>query len=185
MTNVRPYVCTSAISLATKLDRVVTCNGGTPSSRLCDLLIMWSREKMKKTGIYTYFPANIRLDKDVLKTSFVFVCRRRLQDVLIITNMFTLALRLQKTSSRGLGQDQCIRLGHRFSRRLQKVFKMSSRRLQDVLSKRLEDIFKTSSRRFEDAFKTSLRHLQDVFKTSCKDIFKTFSRRIIKLNCSC
>ena len=47
-------------------------------------------------------PANIRLDEDVLKTSFVFVFRRRLQDVLIKTNMFTLPLRLQKTSSRRL-----------------------------------------------------------------------------------
>ena len=43
-------------------------------------------------------PANIDLDEDVLKTSFVFVIRRRLQDVLIKTNMFALALRLQKTS---------------------------------------------------------------------------------------
>ena len=80
---------------------------------------------------------------------------RRLQDVLIKTNMFALALRLQKTSSRRLGQDQYIRLGYTSSRRLQDVFKTSSRRLQDVLQKRLQDIFKTSS------------------------------RRIIKLNCSC
>ena len=87
---------------------------------------------------------------------------RRLQDVLIKTNIFALVIRLQKTSSRRLGQDQYIRLVHTSSRRLQDVFKTSSRRLA----------------------KTSSRHLQDVFKTSCKDIFKTFSRRIIKLNCS-
>ena len=98
---------------------------------------------------------------------------------------------------RRLGQDQYIRLGYTSSRRLQDVFKTSSRhlqdvlprRLQDVLQKRLQDIFKTSSRRLQNVFKTSWktssRHLQDVFKTSCKDIFKTFSRRIIKLNCSC
>ena len=42
--------------------------------------------------------ANIRLDEDVLKTSFVFVFRGRLQDVLIKTNIFALALHLQKTS---------------------------------------------------------------------------------------
>ena len=140
VTNVRPYVCTFAISLATKLDRVVTCDGGTPSSRSCDLLIMWSREKMKKTCIYTYFPVNIRLDKDVLKTSFVFVFRKRLQDVLIKTNMFALALRLQKTSSRRLGQDQCIRLGHTSSRRLQNVFKMSSRHLAKTSSRHLQGV---------------------------------------------
>ena len=28
-----------------------------------------------------HFPANIRLDEDVLKTSFVFIFRRRLEDV--------------------------------------------------------------------------------------------------------
>ena len=31
-------------------------------------------------NIFDAFPANIRLDEDVLKTSFVFVFRRRLQD---------------------------------------------------------------------------------------------------------
>ena len=99
-------------------------------------------------------PANIRLDEDVLKTSFVFVFRRRLQDVLIKTNMFVLALRLQKTSSRRLGQDQYIHLGH-----------TSSRRLQYILPRRLQDIFKTSSRLLA---KMSARHLQGVFKTFCR-----------------
>ena len=53
-------------------------------------------------SLLNHDPANIRLDEDVLKTSFIFVFRRRLQDVLIKTNMFALALRLQKTSSRRL-----------------------------------------------------------------------------------
>ena len=100
------------------------------------------------------FPANIRLDEDFLKTSFVFIFRRRLQDVLIKTNMFSLALRLQKTS-----WSRPIYLSWPY------VFKTSSRRLQDVL-------------------KTSSRCLQDIFKTSYKNIFKTFSRRTIKLICS-
>ena len=52
VTNVRPYICTSAIPMATKLERVVTCDGGTTTSRLCDLLIMWSREKWKKNYIW-------------------------------------------------------------------------------------------------------------------------------------
>ena len=60
-----------------------------------------------------------------------FVFRRRLQDVMIKTNIFVLAIRLQK---------------------------MSSRRLKDVLVKtnlfvlaiRLQDVLKTSSRRFQD-----------------------------------
>ena len=98
--------------------------------------------------VSTSYPENIRLDEDVLKTSFVFVLTK--------TNMFALALSLQNTSSRRLGQDQYICLGHTSSRRLQDVFKMFSRRLQDVLP----------------------RCLQDVFKMSCKNIFKTSSRRL-------
>ena len=77
----------------------------------------------------------------LMKTSFVFVFRRRLQktssrrlqDVLIKTNILVLVIRLQD------------------------VFKTFSRRLQDV--------FKTSSRHLQDVFKTSSGHLQDVFKT--------------------
>ena len=102
---------------------------------------------------------------------------RRLQDVFIKTN--ALLIRLQKTSSRRLHQDQHIRLGHTSSRRLQDVFKTSSRRLQDV--------FKTSSRRLQDVLKTSSRYLQDVFKTyyqvklflvtQFQDVFETYSKR--------
>ena len=78
---------------------------------------------------------------------------RRLEDV------FRLLL-LQKTSStRPLDQHQNIHLGHRSSRRLQNIFKTSSRpRLQGA--RYLEDVFKTSSRRLA---KLSSRHLQDVF----------------------
>ena len=78
------------------------------------------------------FPANTRLDEDFLKTSFVFIFRRRLQDVLIKTNMFSLALRLQKTSSR--------RLAKTFSRRFQDVFKRSSRRLAKISSRCFQDV---------------------------------------------
>ena len=70
------------------------------------------------------FPANTRLDEDVLKTSFVFVFRRRFKDVLIKTNIFALALQLQKTSSR------C----------LEDVFKTSSRRLAKISSRRFQGV---------------------------------------------
>ena len=50
-------------------------------------------------SVYIY-PANIRLDEDVLKTSLVLVFKRRLQDVLIKANIFALLISLQKTSSR-------------------------------------------------------------------------------------
>ena len=119
--------------------------------------------------------------EEVFKMSFVFVFRRRLQDVLIKTNMFALDLHLQKTSSRRLGQDQYIRFGYTSSRRLQYVFKTNSTRLQDVLPRRLQDVFqtflrrlaKTSSRYLQDILKTFSRRLQNVFKTS----WKTSSRR--------
>ena len=84
-----------------------------------------------------YYPANIRLDEDVLKTSFVFVFRRRLQDVLIKTNIFTLLIRLQD------------------------VFKKSWWR--PIYSSWL-CVFKTSSRRFQDVFNTSSRR---IIKLNC------------------
>ena len=105
----------------------------------------------------------------LMKTSWRCLSSSSSEDVLIKTNMFALALRLQKTSSRRL-QDVLVKTN---------IFVLAIR-LQDVLPRCLQDVFKTSSRRLA---KTSSRHLQDVFKMSCKDIFKTFSRRIIRLNC--
>ena len=113
-------------------------------------------------------PANIRLNEDVFKTSFIFVFRRRLQDVLIKTNLLALLIRLQKTSSRRLDQDQYIRLDH-----------TSSRRFQDVLQKLLKGIFKTSSRRFKKVFMTSSRHLQDVLQRCAQDTFKMYHQVIL------
>ena len=71
----------------------------------------------------------------LMKTSFFFVVRRHLEDVLIKTNIFILLIRLQ---------DFLIKTN---------IF---------VLVIRLQDVFKTSSRRLA---KTSSRHLEDVFKT--------------------
>ena len=120
-------------------------------------------------------PANIRFDEDVLKTSFIFIFRRRLQDVFIKTNIhFTHAS----------SEDVLIKTNILVLVILpQDVFKMSSRRLQDVLKAYCQDVFKTSSRHLQDVLKNFY-----VFKTSSiylQDVFKTFSRRIIKLNCSC
>ena len=92
---------------------------------------------MNVTCSWIYFnhnPTNIRLNEDVLKTSFVFLFRRRLQDVLIKTNIFTLVIHLQNRSSR--------RLAKTSSRHLPDVFKTSSRCLQDVLQRYLQDVFK-------------------------------------------
>ena len=107
----------------------------------------------------TYFPANIRLNEDVFR------------------------LRLQKTSSRRLDQDEYVRLSLTSSEDVFKtswsrpiysswlyVFKTSSRRFQDV--------FKTSSRRLA---KTSSRHLQDVLLRRFQEVFKTSSRLLAKM----
>ena len=97
------------------------------------------------------YPANIRLDEDVLKTSFVFVFKRRLDE----NEYILINHSLQKTSWPRPIYSSCPY-----------VYKMFSRRLQDVLPKRLQDIFKTPSRR-----------LRNVFKKSRKYVLKTSSRR--------
>ena len=107
-------------------------------------------------------PANIRLDEDVF---------RRLKDILIKTNMFVLALRLQKTSwSRPIYSSWPF------------VFKTSSRRFEDVFKTSCKNVFKTSSRRLQDVLKTSSRHLQDVSPRHLQDVLKNFfkisSRRL-------
>ena len=92
-------------------------------------------------------PPNIRLDEDVLKTSWRSLSSFYSEDVFIKTNILALVVHLQK---------------------------MFWRRLQDVLIK--TNIF---------VLVICSKHLQNIFKTSCKDVFKTFLKRIIKLNCSC
>ena len=93
---------------------------------------------------------------------------RRLQDVLIKTNIFVLAIRLQYV----------------LRKRFEDIFKTCSRRLQDVLQNRLRDIFKmfckdvfkALSRRVINLnyswsynFKTSSRCIRNVFEKNCSD----------------
>ena len=100
------------------------------------------------------------------ETSHVFVFRRRLQNVLIKTNILVLIMHLQdvfKTFSRCLS-------------------KTSSRHLEDVLQKSLQDIFETSWRRFDDVLNTSsdvsARYLEDVFKASSRRLWKMWSKHL-------
>ena len=91
--------------------------------------------------------------------------RRFLQDVF----KFALLIRLQKTSSRRLDEDQHIRLDHTSSRRLQNVFKTSSRHPQDVLQRCLQDVSKTY-------------YQVKLFLLNCSVlVFKTFPRRTAKM----
>ena len=98
----------------------------------------------------------------VLKTSFVFIFGRRLDQDEYVRFSLTSSEDVFKTSSRRLDQDQYIPLGYTSSRRLQDVFKTSSRRLQDVLPRLLQDVLQKG---LQDIFKTFWRRLQSVFKT--------------------
>ena len=152
--------------LETNKDEILNSVAKTKLPELsCFNFIMKAWEDLEKVTQQTF----------VLKTSFVFVFRRRLQDVLIKTNMFALVLRLQKTSSRRLGQDQYIRLGYTSSRRLQDVFKTSSRRLAKTSSRRLQDVLKMSSRHLQDVFKTYYQ-VKVFLVTQFQDIFETYSK---------
>ena len=132
-----------------------------------------------------------RLPEDVFRLRSKKTSSGRLQNVLIKTNIIVLVIPLQdvfKTSSKRL-QDvfktPCKNVFKTSSRRFQDIFKTTSRRIAKASSRYLQDVFKTFSRSLQDIFKTFWRRLQDVFKMFCKDLFKTFSKRIIKLNCSC
>ena len=111
-------------------------------------------------------PANTRLDEDVLKTSVVFVFRRRLQDV------------FKASWSRR------INLSYSY------VFKMSLKCLQesylDVFKTSCKSVFKTSSRRIQLVFEMYWKgsYLQDtliqtnifVLVIRLQDVVKTFPR---------
>ena len=84
------------------------------------------------------------------------------------TNMFALVLRRQKTPLRRL-QDVLVKTNiFVLDIRLQDVFKTFSRRLQVVLKTSCQEVFKTSSRRLEkrlqDIFKTFSRR---IIKLNC------------------
>ena len=139
------------------------------SEEFCDSeLLHWTIKKSLWLRLdYSPIPANIRLDEDVFRLRLRKTSSRGLQDVLIKTNIFTLDIPLQKTSSRRLDQDQYIRLGHTSSRRLPKTF---SRRLQNVFKTSCKNVFKTSSRRFEDVFKISSRRLAKMSSRRFQDV---------------
>ena len=127
-----------------------------------------------------YQPPNIRLDEEVFRLRLQKTSSRRLQDILIKTNIFALVIHLQKTIEDVFKTFYSSPIysywPYVFNTSCQYVFKMFSRRFQDVFktfsSRRfLQDVFKASRR----LNKTSSRRLQSV-KKSCKNVFKTSSR---------
>ena len=126
-----------------------------------DVIIFLLKQNQERTSNITFTgwkenPANIRLDEDVFRLRLRKTSLRRLQDVLMKTNIFLLIIRLQNTSSRRL-QDVLVKTNiFVLSIRLQDVFKTTSRRLQDVFKTSRRYVLKTSSRRFEDYHKVKL-----------------------------
>ena len=113
---------------------------------------------------------------------------RRLQDILIKTNIFALVTHLQKTSSKRF-QDVLIKTNiFALVIRLQDVFKTFPKRLQNFLQRCLQDIWKTFSRCLiklncscQHVFKKSSRRFQDKFKTFSRSTAKTMIYRKICL----
>ena len=132
----------------------------------CSIKSYGTESHMEFCQISTTDPANIRLDEDVLKTSLRRLSSSSSEDVF-------------KTSWRRLDQDEYVCLSLTSS---EDVFKTSWSR---SIYSSWPYVFKTSSRRFQGIFKTSSRRFQDVLQKRPQDIFKSFSRRIIKFNCSC
>ena len=111
-----------------------------------------------------------------LETSFIFVFRRRLQDVLIKKNIFVLVIRLQdmlKTFSRRLPSRH---LQDVFKTTCQNVFKTSSRHLAKMSSRHLQNVFKRFWRRHQDFFRT-YNKVKLFLLTRSQDVFETYSKR--------
>ena len=130
-------------------------------------------------------PANTRLDEDVLKTSVVFVFRRRLQDVfkaswsrrinLSYSYVFKMSLKCLQESCLDVFKTSCKSVFKTSSRRIQLVFEMywKGSYLQDTLIQ--TNIFVLVIR-LQDVVKTFPRYLQEIQTQvpSCKycKIFK-------------
>ena len=102
-----------------------------------------------------HFPADIRLDEDVLKTSWRHLSSSCSEDVF-------------KTSwSRRIWSPW----PYVFIRRLQDAFKTSWWKPIDLSQ---SYVFKTFSRRLQDLFKTFSRPLQDVLQIYLQEVFKAY-----------
>ena len=151
------------------LESPMRFNGRNHSMRICSfssfLAINFSQGSFQQTFVliktFYVFVFRKRL-QDVFKTSWLwriyspysYVFRRRLQDVLITTNIFVLVIRLQDSFKT-------------FWRRLQEIFKASSVHLQYV--------FKTSWRCLQDVLKTYYQ-VKLLLVTQFQDIFETYSK---------
>ena len=108
----------------------------------------WKRADLVKFEQPNKHSSRWRRLEDVLKTSLVFVFTTSWSRRIYSPYSYVF-----KTSSSRSTYSSWSYVFKTFSRRLQDVFKTSSRHLQGVLKmfwKRFQDVFKTSSRRFQD-----------------------------------
>ena len=107
--------------------------------------------------------------EDVLKTSFLFIFNRRLENVFktfwsswFFSTLNTLLQNVVKTFLRrflNVFKSSCKYILKTSCRCLQAVFKTYTEGFVNMSSRHLRDIFKTSWMHFQDVFKTSLIHL--------------------------
>ena len=123
--------------------------------------------------LHTYFPANICLDEDVLKTSFVF--RRRLDqdEYICLSNMSSRYL--QDVQSRPIYSTWSYVFKTSCKNVFIKVLKRSSRHLHDVLQRYIQDVFKM----YHQVKPFLLTRLRDIFNTFLRCASKTVIYRRI------
>ena len=142
----------------------------------CYSYVMTCAVNQQQQDLFVYFqvrnnPANIRLGEDTLQTlKDIFrvglqkTFSKCLQDVLIKANLSQLCV--LKASSRPRQNLLPRRFQDVQQKRLEDVFKTSSRRLVNTFSRRLQTssrrLAKMFSRHLQGAFKASPRHLQAV-----------------------
>ena len=142
---------------------VKKCLGGDGEAYILISMYWCSLSKKKLAGGRTYQTFVL------MKTSWRRLPSSSSEDVLVKTNIFVLAIRLQdvfRTSCHN--KTSCKNVFKTSSRRLQDVLKTSSRCLQDLLQRYLKDVFKT------------YRQIKLFFLISLRDVFKTFLRRTAK-----
>ena len=118
----------------------------------------------------------------LMKTSFVFVVGRCLEDVfktsssrwIYCLNHSSLEDNFKTSWSRPVYSSW----PYVFKTSSRRLTKTSLRRFQEVFKTSCKNVFDTSLRRLQDVLKTSSRRLQNFFKTSCKSVLKTSSRRL-------
>ena len=105
----------------------------------------------------------------------------RLQDVLVKTNMFVLAIPLQDVFKTSWSRPICLSWPYVFKKSSRRLAKTSSILFQDVFKTSCKNVFKKfwrrlqkSSRHLQDVLKTSSRYLQSVLQRYLQDVFKMY-----------